>query len=187
MPSYAEQLDPVDRWAVAAYIRALQLSQHAPMADVPTGQVVRPVRQIALYLGLPEPVRPRESKVVNQPQSSHAEAVAVAPSVVVRAQAANPLAATAIPPTAAPSGQESKPTAAPVPDAAAGQTVYSSNCQMCHQANRAGIPPAFPSLVDIVPELEPTTSGMWSKAGFQAASPPCPHLRISYPMQTSIT
>ena len=30
MPSHAGQVSPRDRWAIAAYIRALQLSQHAP-------------------------------------------------------------------------------------------------------------------------------------------------------------
>jgi mono/diheme cytochrome c family protein len=35
MPDYAAQVPPRDRWAVAAYIRALQLSQRASMADVP--------------------------------------------------------------------------------------------------------------------------------------------------------
>lgn len=30
MPSYAGQVAPRDRWAIAMYIRALQLSQHAP-------------------------------------------------------------------------------------------------------------------------------------------------------------
>jgi hypothetical protein len=30
MPDYAAQVEPHDRWAIAAYIRALQLSQHAP-------------------------------------------------------------------------------------------------------------------------------------------------------------
>ncbi len=30
MPSYAAQVAPRDRWAIALYIRALQLSQHAP-------------------------------------------------------------------------------------------------------------------------------------------------------------
>ena len=34
MPSYASQLTPRDRWAVIAYIRALQLSQHAPVGDL---------------------------------------------------------------------------------------------------------------------------------------------------------
>ena len=35
MPDYAVQLRPEDRWAVAAYIRALQLSASATLADVP--------------------------------------------------------------------------------------------------------------------------------------------------------
>ncbi|NKB25746.1 MAG: c-type cytochrome [Kiritimatiellae bacterium] len=35
MPSYSHQLNPEDRWAVVAYIRALQLSQSATLEDVP--------------------------------------------------------------------------------------------------------------------------------------------------------
>lgn len=35
MPSYAAQVAVRDRWAIAAYIRALQLSQHAAAADLP--------------------------------------------------------------------------------------------------------------------------------------------------------
>jgi mono/diheme cytochrome c family protein len=34
MPSYAEQVPPRDRWAIAAYIRALQLSQHFPEVEL---------------------------------------------------------------------------------------------------------------------------------------------------------
>jgi cytochrome c5 len=35
MPDYSGQLTPEDRWAIVAYIRALQLSQDARAADVP--------------------------------------------------------------------------------------------------------------------------------------------------------
>lgn len=35
MPSYRAQLDFRDRWAVVHYVRALQLSQHAPVAELP--------------------------------------------------------------------------------------------------------------------------------------------------------
>jgi cytochrome c553 len=35
MYSYANRVEPDDRWAIAAYIRALQLSQDAKIADVP--------------------------------------------------------------------------------------------------------------------------------------------------------
>ena len=40
MPAYAAQIPERDRWAIVAYIRALQLSQHATAADVPAGQKV---------------------------------------------------------------------------------------------------------------------------------------------------
>ncbi|MFZ0912860.1 MAG: cytochrome c [Candidatus Korobacteraceae bacterium] len=40
MPDYAEQVPPQDRWAIAAYIRALQLSQHATESDVPAGEQI---------------------------------------------------------------------------------------------------------------------------------------------------
>jgi mono/diheme cytochrome c family protein len=35
MPDYADKLSVADRWAVVAYVRALQLSQNASLADVP--------------------------------------------------------------------------------------------------------------------------------------------------------
>jgi mono/diheme cytochrome c family protein len=38
MPDYASQIPPRDRWAIVAYIKALQLSQSATVADVPAGQ-----------------------------------------------------------------------------------------------------------------------------------------------------
>jgi cytochrome c553 len=37
MPDYAAQVKPRDRWAIAAYIRALQLSQNAPASMLPAG------------------------------------------------------------------------------------------------------------------------------------------------------
>lgn len=37
MPDYRTQIPPRDRWAIAAYIRALQLSQRTPAADIPGG------------------------------------------------------------------------------------------------------------------------------------------------------
>lgn len=38
MYSYADRVAPADRWAIVAYIRALQLSQNARIADVPPAQ-----------------------------------------------------------------------------------------------------------------------------------------------------
>ena len=37
MPSYAAELTPEERWAVVAYLRALQLSQHASVDQLPPG------------------------------------------------------------------------------------------------------------------------------------------------------
>jgi len=46
MPDYAQQIGVDDRWKIIAYIRALQLSQHATPADVPA--------DIRSKLGAPE-------------------------------------------------------------------------------------------------------------------------------------
>jgi hypothetical protein len=54
MPDYSAQLTPADRWAVAAYIRALQLSQAAKAEDVPSGMTVRDLKDLAKEKGLPE-------------------------------------------------------------------------------------------------------------------------------------
>jgi len=54
MPDYSAQLTPVDRWAVAAYIRALQLSQAAAQKDVPAGATVRNLKDLAVEKQLPE-------------------------------------------------------------------------------------------------------------------------------------
>jgi cbb3-type cytochrome c oxidase subunit III len=47
MPSYAAQVPVRDRWAIVAYLRALQLSQHATLDDVP------PAERQALTSGVP--------------------------------------------------------------------------------------------------------------------------------------
>jgi hypothetical protein len=54
MPDYSAQLAPADRWAVAAYIRALQLSQAATVKDVPAGVTVEDLGEIAREKNLPE-------------------------------------------------------------------------------------------------------------------------------------
>ncbi len=54
MPDYAAQLTPEDRWAVVAYIKALQLSQSAQSGDVPAGEHPQPLGEIAKGEGLPE-------------------------------------------------------------------------------------------------------------------------------------
>ncbi len=41
MPSYAQQVPPADRWAIVAYVRALQRSQAASTADIPEPERLR--------------------------------------------------------------------------------------------------------------------------------------------------
>jgi hypothetical protein len=53
MPDYSVQLPPEDRWAVAAYIRALQLSQSAPESDVPSGVQLQSLKDVAARNNLP--------------------------------------------------------------------------------------------------------------------------------------
>lgn len=53
MPDYSAQLTPADRWAVAAYIRALQLSQNATEKDVPAGTQIDSLKDIAMQEGYP--------------------------------------------------------------------------------------------------------------------------------------
>jgi cytochrome c len=58
MPDYSAQLTPVDRWAVAAYIRALQRSQAATEKDVPAGVRVESLQDLAAKTGHPEYANP---------------------------------------------------------------------------------------------------------------------------------
>jgi mono/diheme cytochrome c family protein len=58
MPDYSSQLPPEDRWAVAAYIRALQLSQAANAKDVPAGAQIRNLQNLAKDEGHPEYAQP---------------------------------------------------------------------------------------------------------------------------------
>lgn len=41
MYPYASRITPKERWEIAAYIRALQLSEHATLADVPTNEIAQ--------------------------------------------------------------------------------------------------------------------------------------------------
>ncbi len=58
MPDYSAQLTPSDRWAVAAYIRALQLSEAATIKDVPAGVQIRSLKDVATAEGHPEYAAP---------------------------------------------------------------------------------------------------------------------------------
>jgi hypothetical protein len=81
MPDYAAQVSPKDRWAIVAYIRALQLSQHASVGDLTpeekgrldrgeTGPVPDSAGHGASPAGLGEP----QQQSPNSPQPSPREA-----------------------------------------------------------------------------------------------------------------
>ena len=151
MPMYATELPPGDRWAVAAYIRALQLSQHAKTTDAPNGVALSSLKQIAAREGLPETF------------AQGGMQAAKAPSILAAPGKTGEAATALLPPpnehgTAA-SSNDDKPAenhesphaaSAAAGDPAASKLVYAVNCQMCHQASRAGMPPMIPSLIDIV-------------------------------------
>jgi mono/diheme cytochrome c family protein len=50
MPDYASQIPVSDRWAISAYVKALQLSRKAPISDVPLDKragLARPAEPVA--------------------------------------------------------------------------------------------------------------------------------------------
>jgi len=53
MPSYSAQIAPLDRWAIVAYIRALQLSQNAKPEDAAPGAQIESLSDVAEREGLP--------------------------------------------------------------------------------------------------------------------------------------
>jgi hypothetical protein len=53
MPEYAAQIAPQDRWAIVAYIKALQLSQHAQRSDAESNAQIQPLADIAQSEDLP--------------------------------------------------------------------------------------------------------------------------------------
>lgn len=83
MPDYSAQLNPADRWAVAAYIRALQLSQDANTTDVPASVQVQSLKAVAesenLPAGYAEPWKLPETAVYANPAKGQG-APAMAPA-----------------------------------------------------------------------------------------------------------
>ena len=171
MPEYSAQLTPEDRWAVVAYIRALQLSQNAKAADVTPGNHVSSLPEIADQQGMPPgfadmnfwrqrpPARPvvAAQPTRAQPDAAQTAAPASTPSAAVsapgKAGSRTPAADSAKPvkPMDA-STAEVASAAKPKPHAGnsvAGKQVYEDNCSICHQPNLAGKPPKFPALVGV--------------------------------------
>ena len=165
MPDYAAQLTPADRWAVTAYIRALQLSQSAQRSDVPSGVEVKPLKVIAETEGLPlsyaedwDVASPAEMPGAMTPVPV-ATATPAAPAATTPVATTPPATTrTAATPTAKSTTSAVTPPVVAMPvkaeltvaDAKAGLVIYAKNCQVCHTAQLTGHPPTFPSLVGVV-------------------------------------
>ncbi len=107
MPDYAGQIVPADRWAIVAYIKALQLSQKATQADVPAGSHVEPLASIAEGQGLPASFADEwtlpPTAVTGTPDNGLF--VLPAPGSGAGTGAVPPSRTNAVPPAAAPAGQ----------------------------------------------------------------------------------
>jgi mono/diheme cytochrome c family protein len=65
MPSYRKQVPLADRWAIVAYVRALQVSRHAPAAELSEAERARllpaPTAPAAIPSAAPSPAAPQEA------------------------------------------------------------------------------------------------------------------------------
>lgn len=198
MPNYAAELTPQDRWAVVAYMRALQLSQHATEADLPSGVRPEPLEEIAErvglnrefldpWLGKPTAPRPLPPSAAKPPAKEAVPAVTALPTAargssekskapVEPAKSGKTAVLIADGSAVGTKPAAAKPTAPALPkeDAAAGKTLYEKNCSMCHQVTRAGLPPMIPSLIGIVSRTSAEHVRTMVTNGAPDAKPPMP-------------
>jgi len=196
MPDLAAQVAPGDRWAIAAYIRALQLSQDAVQGDVPTGAHVQPINAVLENSGYsshfldswgtpaednrkqppsPPAVLPNSLPAQAVP-TAQAKPAAPAPAESTKPSAKNPLVASNAAPVPPQGAAAAKPAAASAEkgDVAKGKAIYDSHCSVCHQPTRAGMPPVFPSLIGIVDKVGEKRVRTVAKVGIPEAKPPMP-------------
>ena len=184
MPDYAAQLTPQDRWAVVAYIRALQLSQNATEAEVADGHRTAALPDIAEQEGFarqfldiwihptrPRPATPPAAPVVAAPTTPVVDASSAAPASV----STKPVPAPAIEAGRTTTTAVAPPTPKePAHDLAAGQMTYMRNCAGCHQISRAGMPPNIPGLIGIVSRTGTDHVRTIIQAGVPTGKPPMP-------------
>lgn len=193
MPNYSVEIQPSDRWAIAAYIRALQLSQNAERGDVPTGVAVNHMRDLLVRASLPKNYLDAWDVSLDDDTSTQGSAAASVPSssaLAASASLSGKSATPATPKTLALATNPGKPVApgsseaAPAPqepvkpaatgDADHGKVLYMNNCSACHQPTRAGLPPVFPSLIGIVEKDGEAKVRKVAKEGIADAKPPMP-------------
>jgi cytochrome c553 len=107
MPSYAAQVPEADRWAIAAYIRALQYSQGARLSELP------PATQQAIAGDLASSAAsaagPAATAAPASPPGSAIPPMPAPPSATAPAPASPPPANPPAPPAAGPSGSAPPP------------------------------------------------------------------------------
>lgn len=175
MPNYAAEITPADRWAVVAYIRALQLSQNAKEADIDPGAKAAPLQQIEERTGFHRDFASQWPSTANQ-STAHTVLQQKNLGVANGNSLPTPTVTSATPLTAA---GKTKPDAKPAPAklavmVTAGGEVYAQNCQICHQANRLGLPPTVPSLIGIVDKLGAERIHHVVATGMPTGTPPMP-------------
>ena len=188
MPDYHAELAPADRWAVVAYIRALQLSQNAKTTDAAPGAHIVSLIQMANEEGLPPAFADEDWIHTESPQSAApaASQPATGSAKVMTAALSSPrpgyqegsASQSGSKSEQKPAGSDQSAAAAPAEtaagDSAAGRQVYTANCQVCHQANRQGLAPVFPSLVGIVKKVGVARTRLTIMNGVPAATVPMP-------------
>ncbi len=180
MPDYAAQISPQDRWAIVAYIRALQLSQNATDNDVPHGERVTPMNALAERSGLSKDFLGAwvTSSSTISPVTASATSAQNAQSSVPGSPDVSQVAV----PTGGKADGGAKPLASATKattqqvrgNAESGKTIYAANCSVCHQPTRAGMPPVFPSLLGVVDRVGETRVRTVARVGIPDAKPPMP-------------
>ena len=179
MPDYHAELAPADRWAIVAYIRALQLSQEAKTADAAPGAKIASLMKVAEEQGLPKSFADSDwtGKMSPSLPSAAASVRPAGATTTTETTAPNPTDAQqgSLSGSAAPAADAgNQPPAEAAGDAAAGKQLYLDNCAVCHQASRQGLPPMFPSLVGIVDKVGTAKIRATVTAGIPTAKPPMP-------------
>jgi len=190
MPDYKGQVTVEDRWAIAAYIRALQLSQHATAVDA-AGAKVHTIQEVEKEEGfapgfvqdwaLPETA----TQVQRALPSSTSPAAVSAPAATSQVNPNTAPLASALPDgakaTTATTAAKVEATAASAVtphvsagNAANGQKLYMANCAVCHQPTRQGMPPMIPSLVGVVARIGAARIHAQVANGSPTSKPPMP-------------
>jgi mono/diheme cytochrome c family protein len=204
MPNYATELTPEDRWAVVAYIRALQLSQSAELKDIAPGQQAQDLDKTAaaegfnsgfldpwmpkvraapsppvLATSVPPPGSPSSAAAVNAPKSAGAGKPPVS-SNLAKEGGTSPSTVLA-PGSLSIHNATSVPPVNAIPDLAStthsvssGKLLYIHKCAVCHQASRAGLPPTIPGLIGIVQKVGEGRIRTVVIEGIPTGKPPMP-------------